>query len=206
MFGRNKKVTDEPQTVTSRVRLGDVADPNRHMTTLVDKPDTYTALDHAPATLPVDRAAALEYLVARVRAALAAGALDDEVADWLDGHIDAMRAGWDKAVDAESEQRKATLLSLLGMELHNLTETGKRVTVLRGQVAELSADVDAWRGVLLGADTFQPALLTSDEQPVAPKPVLLTSALDTSAEFLNDTDLAALAAFDSTLVYAPKES
>ena len=117
-----------------------------------------------------------------------------------------MRAGWDKAVDAESEQRKSTLLSLLGMELHNLTETGQRVTVLRGQVAELSADVDAWRGVLLGADTFQPAPLASDEQRVAPKPVLLTSALDTSAEFLNDADLAALAAFDSTLVYAPKEN
>ncbi|GEL95967.1 hypothetical protein [Cellulomonas composti] len=205
MFGRRRNRTaDEPVRVARQVRLGEVADPDRTTTTLVDHPDSYTALDHAPGTTPVDRDAAIAYVVARVRAAVEQHAVDDEVPDWLDGHIDALRAGWDAAVEAESRERELTLRSLLGMELHHLTASQARLARLRAEAARLEADVAGWRRVLLGADEFRPEPV-ADEQPTAPRPVALGDALDASSGLHDDADLTALAVFDNPLIYAPKE-
>ena len=208
-FGSGHRPKDDGSaTMAQRVRLGDISDHDRPMTSLVERPPEYTALDHAAATRPVDREAVISEVRDWVREALAAAALDDEVSDFLDARLDAMRRGWDAAVEVERRHRRSTLRSLFGMQMHDVTLTQAKVAELRRSAAALAANVEGWRRVLLGADEFVARTAAVEDAPTAPRAVGLDTALTGSASLHEDRALEDLTLFDPTLdlSYFPQEN
>ncbi|MGM7422946.1 hypothetical protein [Cellulosimicrobium sp. ES-005] len=181
MFGRKRRPQHSPtaQTLTRRVDLGALADRRRGTTTYVERPDQFSALDHAAATAPVDRLAVVEQVRGWVHEALATRALDELTADFLDARIDTLRQGWDQAVRREHASRVVTSALLRAMELEDLTRAQASVARLRTRDAELTASVTAWRAVLTGSDAYDPARHARPHRaPTAPAAVDLREAID----------------------------
>lgn len=185
MFGRKQRPPHEPAApvLTRRVDLGALADRRRTTTTYVERPDQYSALDHAAATAPVDRIAVAEQVKKWVHEALATRALDELTADFLDARIDTLRQGWDQAVRREHATRAATSALLRAMELEDLTRAQASVARLRTRETELTASVTAWRAVLTGSDAYDPARHEPpDRTPTAPSAVDLGGAIDAARD------------------------
>lgn len=169
MLWRRKAKRSEASPSTETVRRVSVGD----RTVPADELGLWTAVEHAPATVPVNRAAVQAEVRGHVAGGLNRGSWDDVTSDALDGLLAEMRRGWDEAVETESRQRRFTLRRLASLEQAQLVRVQDEVRELRRKIAELDAHTEAWRAVLRGAPTFTPMLDTSGAtHNSAPVPVL----------------------------------
>lgn len=147
---------DSDVRVTNKVNLGEVDDRSRSYATTIERPDQYQPLDHSRATFGADRETALFMVVENVHRALEAGSVDEYVSDFMDARIATTLAGWQGAVDHEAATRMHTTLSLMAVELENITRVQSTIKAERQAVADLQASVSGWRGVLLGHTNHAP--------------------------------------------------
>lgn len=198
---RNRRTRpEESVTAAKHVTVGDTEIPD-------EKISEWTALDHATATAPIDRTTVIDEVTSWVATAVAHGSLDDLTADAFDPRIDEMLAQWDAHVDPESNQRRAVLHRFQGIQMELLAEAQDRVRTGRRELAHHEARVAAWRRVLQGAPSFEPAPGAVDPTgpPRAPQPVDLRAPLAHMSLLLAEDglDLSELHLFQSTLDPTP---